>query len=249
MVHPARHWVLIAIAMLVLIARGTTTDAAIAVTQTLVATDTTFVDSILADTNFGTGFSSSFDTGRQRIQGNNYDERFGYNLFDLSVLPEEAEIKTAILRLFLEDVDGITGREALVLYSTTTEWNETGLTWNSQPTTWATRSKVRADRFFEDYAVGQTQVWTELDLLTLGQSGWWTDYLENNQELSIVQGMNLNYTPGGPQAIGPDEGVWVFDRTAARPELVITYEIPEPVTALLLGVGSLAILKRRHTSA
>ena len=214
---------------------------------TFVATDVTYVDSILADTNFGG--ETTFDSGREALGGNTFDERFGYTLFDLSAMPDGVQVTGATLRLFLTGADDITGKEAMTLYATASEWTENSLTWNAQPTGWDKNSRVRANKFYDDFAGNQVDVWTEIDLLAYGKASFWVPLLESASLVSINQTMDgdipMAFADDSPFIGSQDDGYWNFSTTGTRPELVIEYTIPEPATMLMLATGGAAMLACR----
>jgi hypothetical protein len=208
---------------------------------TFVATDVTYIDSILADTNFGG--QATFQAGRKALGGNTFDERFGYTLFDISSLPAGAQVTGATLRLFLDGIDDITGREAMTLYATTPQWTQGALTWNNQPTGWDKNSRVRANKFYEDFAGSQTNVWTEIDILTYGKANFWVPFLESASLVSINQTMDgdipMAFADDSPFIGAQDGGYWDFTASGTRPELVISYDVPEPTSAMLFVLAGI----------
>jgi len=79
-----------------------------------------------ADTNYGSDISMSITTGATEARS--------YIKFNLSAIPPEAIINSAVLRLRLASLDGYaSSHNVSVFHVYDSTWNESSITWNNQP--------------------------------------------------------------------------------------------------------------------
>jgi hypothetical protein len=82
--------------------------------------------------------------------GGTLDRRRSYLKFDLTNIPDDATITSAILRLY--QFDAYANTDTIGVYGVSnsysgnsTSWTETGLTWNNAPTDWSTGATTSVD--------------------------------------------------------------------------------------------------------
>lgn len=166
---------------------------------------------------------------------NNYSSSTLYSLieFDLSIVPVGATINSAVMEIFLEGsiFQGIPANYLINAYRITSNWNETSITWATQPPLDFTVPVANSG------GTPNNNTWVVWDITNF-VNDW---YL----------GVNNNY---GVELRNSGEGTYYYftssDSAASslHPKLTIeytSYVIPEPATFLLLGMGILAWVRRR----
>lgn len=173
------------------------------VTCTLTAVADSYVDALLATTNFGTGLSlnvnpSAVSTDRTLVR------------FDLATcspaIPADAIVQSAQLRLTVASL--VLASRTIDLRRVTSAWTEAGVTWNTQPTVAGTVSA----------SVGVTAGQTAGTIIS------WTA-TSDVQAFVTGAASNLGFRLGDSSEGGLGVILSFSSREAAsgRPQLVITY--------------------------
>ncbi len=149
-----------------------------------------------------------------------------YIMFNLSSVPDDQSIVSAVLRLspnFLTFTDPVIG----AYYLLDDNWSESTLTWNNAPTNF-------------NIPATDTQTITTEDAFFTVSSDVSHAYGDNDIYSVVLKLPN--------EVSGAKAGFWSKDFGIAdnSPQLTIEYQpIPEPVTLVLFGLGGLILKKRK----
>ncbi len=172
-------------------------------------------DATVKSTHAGTPYGGApfLDLGKYIWAGTEHYYYRSYLQFDLSTVPGNARVVYASLSLYQDASWGTASNNTIGLYQVTTDWEESTITWNNQPT-----SSTVAEASCTVYPV--SNIWrTWYNIGNLVQS--WLDGTITNQ------GMLLKATDETliDLAVGCRSSDYTID-ASKRPKLTINYYIP-----------------------
>lgn len=160
----------------------------------LPATQDAYVSQYYFNSNFGG--SPALYIGRFAGPGDVYRSLLK---FDLSSLPSDSTIQTAQLFLYVNRKD-VPGSQLVTIYQATTDWNESLVTWNNQPSGTEVASGSILDAYVGTYV--------SFDITPLVQS--WYYFTTPNTGI-IIQGVETsNALIGFASAENPDSNITPF---------------------------------------
>lgn len=205
--------------------------------------DDAFVYQFLPTTNFDfiPTFNPYLPAGNIDSTGHTTQSFVKFDLSSLSAY-SATDITSATLRLRVvpttESGFGANPTETYPVtadfYVVTSTWTETGVTWNTKPTTGSLISSVSG--------IDESGYWLELTITGLVQG--WKDSSITNYGIAISQPSEVRN--GSNEATFATFASTQYTNPAFGPQLVVE-AVPEPSTCLLLGVAGLAgVLFRRR---
>lgn len=165
-------------------------------TQTLLTTDTTFVSSLLPNTNLE--FSAIIVVGTDPV----YLDSISFLKFDISSLPVES-VDSAILRLFVFAKTGASP-SPIVVNRVTSDFDINSVTYNTMPTYIPTSSTT-------DVSLDEVIQYIEIDVTTLVNE--WLNGTYPNFGIALTNPDGITSVQFGGRLIG----------AAFEPQLVVTY--------------------------
>ena len=167
------------------------------------------------------------NTGTDEVlwtRNNYYGTIYSLVQFDLSALPTNQTITSAVLELYSKYY---LNNPTVNAYKITSDWGEMTATWRNQPT---------IDPAVTINDSGLVANWLSWDITDF-VNGWYTGTFDN-------YGVELRKVNGGTENIFYSSD---YSVASLRPKLTITYEeqtvsVPEPATLLLLSISVLGIM-------
>ncbi|MCU0316475.1 MAG: DNRLRE domain-containing protein [Fimbriimonadaceae bacterium] len=219
------------------IVAATAAVSALAQTVTLSATSDARILGFFPGSNFGNDILSTYTVG-PNVQRT-------LILFDLGSIPSGQIITSATLRLYGSPFFASSDPATTSVYRATNSWIESQVTWNSSSTgnpwltvggTFVGTTGVQGANPYATLTGNQTEGWREWNVTSLVSE--WKSGTHSNHGFAITgsEGTTLVYTSR--------EGT----STSLRPQLIVSYEpVPEPFTLGVVGLGALAIFRRKKS--
>lgn len=160
--------------------------------------------------------------------------------FDLSsVVTTASQVQSAVIRLHLSDATAsgfganpsATDPISISMYSATSTWNESSVSWATLPTYNPVATDVENITSFNQ--------WIEFDVTNLAKG--WLDGSINNFGVRLIQEVAVRNSAG--LAV-----IAVFDSASVsgfEPALVVT-TVPQPAAVTMLGLAGTTLLRRRR---
>ena len=159
-----------------------------------------------------------------------------YLKFDLSEIPDDAEIVSAVFGIYMfatSDEGGMVPSHASLHYVADDSWVESGITW-------ATKPDFEADYIDEEWEMADIRYY-EWDLFSNAGTSIWLNYADDLAadvvslmlKVSTYDEVENNFADFNSR-----------EAATMQPILDIVY-VPEPMTIALLGLGGLFLRRRR----